>query len=283
MALQLPDAIRNGFRRARTRNGFVLVVAYLVASLLQFGLVLLVTTTYLPLNPGVSPQPASGAPMPGSQLPALVSAPAALLGAVTGGFLTIPVRVVAIRTFAGRWDDHVPDELVFDRLGRATLTAFAVGFVNFLLLLVVASVCLGGGFLALAAVLDQATLASLVSRPLGWALLAGYGIVLLLPAAFVATAFAFVAEFVAAGDRGVVGALTGSWRLTRGNRLGVAALVVIPGIAQGLVGALTNYLPSPVVSNAAVAVESAVVGIVVLAVMTRAYVQLGGPIVERAE
>lgn len=282
MSLHLRRVVADALSVARSRTGLVLMAVYLLVSLLQTGLVLLVATTSLPLDAtGMGTGAPGGGPAPGSALPGAVSAVAAGIAALTGGFLTVPVRVVAVRAFATGARDGVPEELLFDRLGRATVSAFVASLL--------VSVGLGVAWLAAVAAAGYAAVtvtggvAALVGAPL---VLGGAALAVLAATAavaYVGAALTFATQFVAAGDRGAVGALRGSWRLTRGNRLRVFTLVAVVTLVQSVAGAAIGLLPGPYVSNAFALVEGAVVGVLFVAVLARAYVDLGGPVVPAAD
>jgi hypothetical protein len=279
MALRVRTALKNGLRRASTRNGLLLVGVYLVVSLLQGGLVYAVTTTVVPLGPPTVPtvpgEAGTVGPTPGSQLPALVSLQAALLMSFTGGLLTIPVQVIAHRTFVSERTDQVPDEFIFHRLGWATLNSFVGSWLVSLAFLIVAGLCVGVGFWGLFSAAGPATTAFLLGGWPGWVLLAVFGLVLLVPSVLLGVSLIFVGQEIAVRDKNAISALASSWRLTRGHRLRLLVLAVLPMIPQTLVSfGLFAVLP-PVPAQFIALAETGVVNIVVLAIMARAYVQTG--------
>lgn len=274
MSVSVRSTLANGFGRAFRRNGCILIGVYLLVSLLQGGLVWMVTTTVLPLG-AVSPPPASGGqvPNPGTQLPPLISAQAVLLATFTGGFLTIPVTVIASRTLVSQFTDHIPEEFAFHRLGWATINSFlgswlvsiAVG-----LLTIVLFVLASWGLFAVA---DQAMVGYLISTWPGRALLVGACLVLLLPCAFLGVGLIFVGQEVAVKDKNVIGAIIGSWRLARHNRLRLFVLALLPFVIQMPFSFVVFEFLTPVPAQIISVVETAIFQIVVLAVMARAYVQ----------
>lgn len=282
MALSLRRVAADALSLAGSHTGVVLMAVYFLVSLLQTGFVLLVATTSLPLGAtGVAVPDAGAGPAPGSSLPAAVSVAAAGIAAFTGGVLTVPVRVVAVRAFAAGERDGVPEEFVFDRLGWATLHTLVVSFLVVPGLSVAWALAVGGA--GYAAVTAAGGPAALVGAPL---LLGGVALAALAASAvvvYVGTALAFASQFVAAADRGVVPALRGSWRLTRGDRLRVFVLIAVPSFLQGAAGGAIGLLPGPYVSNGVALAEGAVVGVLLVAVMTRAYVDLGGPTVPASD
>ncbi|SFS54646.1 hypothetical protein [Halostagnicola kamekurae] len=282
MTLRVRTALKNGLRRAFTRNGLLLVGVYLVVNLLQGGLVYAVTTTVVPLGPPTIPGETGGvSPTPGSQLPALVSLQAALLVSFTGGLLTIPIQVIAHRTFVSEWTDQIPDEFIFHRLGWTTLNSFVGSWLVSLSFLIVAGLCVGVGFWGLFSVAVPSTTAFLLGDWLGRLLLAVFGLVLLVPSVLLGVSLIFVGQEIAVRDKNVISALASSWRLTRGHRLRLLMLAVLPMILQLVVSyGLFAVLP-PLPAQFIALIETGVVNLVVLAIMARAYVQTedddGGP------
>jgi len=92
-----------------------------------------------------------------------------------------------------------PAALYTRRVGRASLTMLVAGFVSFLAIMV------------------------------GFALL-------FLPGLFLSACLLFVVFAVGVEDRGVIGALTRSWRLSKGNRLRLVVIVFLTGVGGALVG-----------------------------------------------
>ena len=283
MALSVRSTLVDGFLRAFRRNGWILIGVYLLVSLLQGGLVWIATTMALPLGT-VSPPPASGGqvPSPGTQLPPLISAQAVLLTTFTSGFLTVPVSVVAIRTLVSQFTGRIPEEFVFHRLGWATINSFlgtwmvsiAVGLLT-IVLFVLASV-------GLFAAADQAMVGYLIGTWPGRALLVGACFVLLLPGAFLGVSLIFVGQEVAVRDKNVIGAIRGSWRLARGNRLRLFVLALLPFIIQMIFSVVISELLTSVLAQIAIVVATAIFQVVVLAIMARAYVQSYGDGINQA-
>ena len=279
MSLRVRTVFKNGLRRASTRNGLLLVCVYLVVSLLQGGLVYAVTTTVVPLGPPTVPtvpgEAGTVGPTPGSQLPALVSLQAALLVSFTGGLLTIPVQVIAHRTFVSERTDQIPDEFIFHRLGWATLNSFVGSWLVSLAFLIVAGLCVGVGFWGLFSVAGPATTAFLLGDWLGWLLLGVFSLLLLVPSVFLGVSLVFVGQEIAVRDKNAIGALAGSWRLTRGHRLRLLVLAVLPMIPHMAVSFGVFAVLPPVPAQFIALAETGIVNIVVLAIMARAYVQAG--------
>lgn len=274
MPLRVRNALANGIPRVFRRNGCILIGIYLLVSLLQGGLVWMVTTTALPLDT-VSPPPASGGqmPTPGTQLPPLISAQAVLITMFTGGFLTVPVTVVAVRTLVSQFTDYIPEEFALHRLGWATINGFLGSWIVSIVVSLLTIVLFGLAGAGLFAVADQAMLRYLISTWPGRALLVGASLVLLLPGAFLGVSLVFVDQEVAVKDKNVIGAIIGSWQLARHNRLRLFVLISLPLVIQMPFSfVIFEFLP-PVPAQIVSVVETAIVQIGVLAVMARAYVQ----------
>lgn len=276
MALPITDTLKRGLSDAVTRNGFLLVVAYLVASLLQLGLVYAVTTTVIPVGTAPTPTGVAGAgPAPGSQLPALVAAQASFLVGLVGGFLTIPVQIVVYRTFASERTDRITDDVLFHRTGWATVNVFVGNLLTFVVSFGVLLACLLGALWAVPKVLSGPTLVFLVTDRLGWVVLGLAALVVCLPAMVLWVSLTFVGQEIALRDANALGALVGSWRRTSGSRLRLAVLLAVPMIPHVCFAvAVTIALPS--LGQFVVLLESAVLSVVVAAIMVRAYVQLAG-------
>lgn len=274
MTIRVRRTLTNGFPRAFRRNGLILIGVYLLISLLQGGLVWMVATTALPLG-AVSPPPASGGqvPSPGTQLPPLISAQAVLIATFTGGVLTVPITIIAIRTLVSRFTDHIPEEFVFHRLGWATINSFLGTWLVSIVVGVITIISFGLAGWGLFTVADQATLGYLIGTWPGRALLVSAGLVLLLPAAFLGVSLIFVGQEVAVKDKNVIGAIVGSWRLARHNRLRLFALALLPFIPQMIFSFVVFEFLTPVPAQILSIVETAIFQIIVLAIMARAYVQ----------
>jgi hypothetical protein len=133
-----------------------------------------------------------------------------------------------------------PAELITRRLGRATL------------------VMIGGGILV--AVSVTAGLMMLV-----------------LPGVFLATCFLFFVFAVSVEDRGVIDALTRSWRLSRGNRLKLGVVVILSGVVglvTGTVGSVLDLAGTPVVADLVSNTVSSVLFVFLYGIMAAAYLQV---------
>lgn len=279
MTLALRGTIRAGVDRAFTRNGFVLIATFLVASLLQIGFIWLVTTTYLPLGSGtpvISTQ--SAGPTPGTSPTLLVTVVSVFLVSITGGILSIPVQIIAIRTMVSKHTNRIPEEFVFHNMGWALFHTF---FGSILVAVLVWGLAAGGivlsGFLLLF-VIDHSMQMWLISHWLGWIGVGVLVLVLLLPSLFLSLSLLFVCHEISVKDNNLMEAITGSWRCCRGNRLRLLVLVLILFIFSMGVSLIFN-LGVPFVTGfgtilvqAIVLVALSFVQVVNLAIMVRAYV-----------
>lgn len=271
MALALRTTLRAGVARVCTRNGVVLIGTFLCVSLLQAGFVWVISTTYVPLgsNTQVVSSPVAGS-MPGTTLPSLVAIPSIFLASVTGGVLTIPVQVVAIRTMVSSHTNRIPEEFVFHNMGWATLHSFLGSWLVSALTTCVALICLVPGLILLFVVSPSTEW--LLGSWLGWIGLGLSVLVLLLPSALIGVSLIFVGQEIAIKDRGLIRAITGSWRQCRGNRLRLLSLALLPILVQaGVTTPVFNQF-DPLLAQGITVVETAVVQITVAAIMARAYV-----------
>ncbi|MFC4550486.1 MULTISPECIES: hypothetical protein [Halorussus] len=276
MTLHIRDTLADGISRVTTRNGAVLLAVYLGAILLQTGFVLAATTTYLPLSSGGVPVAGveSTGPAPGTQLPTLVSFPAALIATMTGGLLTVPVYVVATRTLVGEYAERIPDGAVVHRLGRAMANRLVGVWVVSLAVLAVSLACLYVGFSALFAVVGEPIRLWLFTTRAGQASLAVLGLGLLSPAAALGASLLFVGQEISVRDKSVGDALVGSWRLTRRNRVRLFVLFAIPVAPSLLLSVAASAFLSPVLAQLVALVGSAVASVFAIGIMAPAYVRI---------
>ncbi|WP_251342903.1 hypothetical protein [Haloplanus halophilus] len=286
MGLHVRQVVAGGLERALTRNGALLMTTLFVASVLQSAFVWVLATTYVPLGMAGAAAP-SGAPAPGTTLPTVVSATAALLGGITGGVLTIPIQIVAVRTLVDDGRDRLPELLVFRRLGWTTLRYFVA---TLLRLLAIFALTFAGviavflGTIAVVAVLPQSLRTALTGSAYTPLLFVPALVVVLLPVAFVQLSFSFVGQELAVRDATVPTAFVRSWRVVAGNRLRLGAAVVVPyGINLGFSLLIGEFVPeatfrSPValLGQTALALESSVVSILILGITSQAWIQLTG-------
>lgn len=276
MTLQIGSAVRDGIAHALTRNGIVLTGLYLLATAFQMGLIYVVGTTYVPPSPETVAAPAAGSsPTPGSALPPVVSVLATGLGSLTGGLLTIPISIVGIRTFVSDRTSSIPDEFVFHRLARASVTAFGAGLVVGLATFLAIFLPLLLGFVGVAALPESATAWLLTAWP-GRAVGVLTLLALFVPAALLFVSLLFVTHEIAVRDRGLVGALRGSWATASGNRLRLFGLYLALAVPQVLVSVAISTGAPPALEQAAATILMAPLSVAVMSIVARAYVQLDG-------
>ena len=276
MPLRIRDSFVDGLSRTATRNGSVLMAAYLLVILFQAGFVFATMTTYLPLT--ASTLPLSGTetigPAPGTHLPALISLQAAFIGSMAGGLLTIPIRVIATRTLVSGYADHIPDDLIFHRLGRATVHRFIGNCVASLVVLVGSAICIGAGFWMLSTIVGRTTQVWLLTSSLGHGVLVLFAVVFVFPAAFFGINLVFVRQEISIRDKGIGEALAGSWRLARDDRYQLVVLVILAVVPQVLLSIIVATYFSPLLSQVIAMVAAAIVSTLTIGIMAPVYVQL---------
>lgn len=274
MALRIRTAIRDGIAHALTRNGLVLTGLYLLATVFQMGLIYVVGTTYVPPSPETAAAPPAGStPAAGSALPPIVSALATGLGSLTGGLLTIPVSIIGIRTFVSDRTDVIPEEFVFHRLARASVTAFGAGLVVALAYFVAMFLPLIAVFVAAAFLPGSATTWIASTWP-GRAVGALTVLAFVIPAAVVFVSLLFVTHEIAVKDRGLVDGLRGSWSVTQGNRLRLLGLYLVILIPQIVLFVPASVLLPSAFGQELVTAVTVPLSIATMSVIAHAYVQL---------
>lgn len=243
MALDVGDALRDGFRRATARNGLVLMVAvFLVgAGTTAFSQTVQVALVEwladLASEQGTTPPPedAFGA------TPLALPIPAWLAGLLLVGTWLVgqAVTVVAIRTFVSDATERIPREFLRRRIVWA-----------------VANVVVGG------IVVGALVVAGLL--------------LLVLPGLFLAVSFYFLNQVIAVEDEDFVDAMRESWSLAAGDRFDVFLLAAVLVGLSVVVLAPTIVLGEalPAVAAAYSLAVTAPVSVFGVAAVSRAYVQL---------
>lgn len=274
MTFSVRRAFVDGVPRAFQRNGRILIGAYLLATFLQVGLAWLTSTAVLPLGSSSAPVSGGQMPTPGTQLPPAIGFLAYLIASFAGYFLTIPILVVAYRTFVSQFTDHIPEEFVFHRLGWATSNCFLGMLVLLVSLGVLTIVLFGFAGLGLVIVGSQSLFAYLFGTWPGRALLIGTGFILLLPIVFLGTSLIFVEQEIAIQDKNVSEAIVGSWQLAQHNRLTLSALLLLFLISLTILSLVASLFLPQVLTQIVYSIGAVILQTVWLAVMARAYVQL---------
>jgi len=239
MALDIGEAVRDGVDRATERNGLVLMGAFVLLGVASA----VVTQTFTAETATVLAEFArqQGEPFDPTQLgPTPLALPlslgVALALALALALVAEALRMVAVRTFVSSQRAGVPREFVRRRIAWVTLNGFFGGVV------VGALVIIGLVFLVV-------------------------------PGVFLYVSFFFVRQEIAVEDKNFVEALSGSVRLTKGNRFELFALAVVLFAIGVAVSILAAFVPG--ISGAILAVVlSAGVGVYVSAAAAAAYRQL---------
>lgn len=273
MTLDIGEAVRDGVDRATERNGLALMGAFILLGVASAVVTQTLTAELVAEFPQQQERPALS---PENLGPTPLALPlpfgAALAAAFALALVAEALYIVAVRTFVSDERSTVPGEFVRRRIAWVTINGFLGGVVVLTLLilpLVVAFLLAGGVQLAVGRV------AGLVAL-LGGLLVGG------VIAAFLYIAFFFVRQEIAVEDKNFIDALADSWTLTGDSRieLFVLALVILvvellarfPYLGLDVVEQPTSLLVGTLVLLGTVI--SAVVGVFVIAVVSRAYVQL---------
>jgi len=276
MTLQLRRVVADGLQMAVSRNGAVFAAVFLAVETLSLLLVLVASTSYIPVDLGAGIEPAGGIAV-GSQLSELTGLAATMLVGVFSAVVTVPISIIAIRTFVAGATDTIPEGALFNDLGRAsgrglvamlcyTATLFLIPFVTVLVL-----------FGVVAAAGTTEIVSGWVAGVVG--LVVGGGLIVAAVAVGVVVwlQFLFLLHEIGVRGQGVVDAFRGSWATVRGSRLelGVLALV-LTSLRSGV-----SWAGSPTVeggwtllqsTTAAVSlIASAAIGVVTMAILARAY------------
>lgn len=271
MTLDIDVALRRGFSRTFKRNGLLLFVAFVVFGLVNAVLIQTATlqlferlgdlpTTPSPGGPGGTGGAGTAPPdmdeVTGAQplalpIPFIVAAP---LAALTP-FVNEALRIIAVRTLVSDHTDSIPGAFARENIVWATLNGFVGG-------IVVSFIVFIGGVIGL--------IGLLIGGPI--------------VAAFLATAFFFVRQEIAVENKNFVDALTDSWRLTSGHRIGLFALALavwivgliagVPGTVISFVAAAGSFPAATLAITVVSVVASALTTVFGIAVAARAYDQL---------
>lgn len=250
MSLNVSTVVREAAGRTISRNGVVFVAVFAALGALSA----VVTDSAFLLLDSLATEVEGAQP---------VDVPAPLGVAMPGSVVLLlglvwllanaAASVVAMRVLVSEHVDTVPDDLLSRRLTRATMSDIAAE--------IVAAVLIGIGLL-----------------------------LLVVPGIFLAVCFYFSRPLIAVEDRGFVDALAESWRLSRGHRLRVFALlviVVLVGFAVSVPTTLVSALfaGAPAVGSVLGIVLGAVTTVFGLAVVARAFAHLreDEPETERAD
>ena len=278
MALRIGRVVSEGAALAFSRNGVVLSALFFLAESLGVLLIISVGTMYVPVDVGTGVTPGSQLAA-GGELPALTAAAASMFAGLFTSVLTAPLSIIAIRTFVGGRTDRIPDNYIFDRIGRATFSGVIASFLQVGLMFAVVFGVVFAFFLGLFAIGRLG-----LSDHLSMAVLLLVGLVVLVGGAVLFLTllvhFLFVSHEISIRNRGVVDAFRGSWETVRGNRLRLAVLAVVFG---GVRGSFSSLAAPPVegpISMFQLAltpvgmVLSAAIGVLVTAIFARTYREL---------
>lgn len=249
MSLDVGGTLRTGLDRLQSRNGALLIGAFVVVSAVgnvaldSAALVLQELAEEVAVEAGEEPPEAISE----EAIPLafeLSGSVILLLGLVwLLGWATL--SIITVRVMATEHTTTIPDDLLSRRLAAATI--------NELFARIVIWVLVGIGFLFL-----------------------------IVPGIFLAIAFYFARPLIAIEDRNAIDAMVESWRLSAGDRFTILALLagaVAIYAAITIVGSLGSAVLSgfPVAAAIVAIVVGAVANVFWLAVMARAFVQLREP------
>lgn len=241
MSLDVIQALTEGIERTVSRNGLLFVAAFALLSVLT---AVATDSALLAMNElAASTEGIDPSNLP-DETPFGIAVPVSvvvLLG-LAGFLATTAASIVAMRVFASEHTGSIPDDPLSHRLAGAT--------VNDVFAEIVAGVLVVIGLLFF-----------------------------IVPGIFLAICFYFTRPFIAVEDEGFIGALTESWRLSRGNRLllfVLFAITVLIGLAISVPSLFVSVLfPTfPVIAGVVGLVLGAVATVFGLAVVARAFVQL---------
>jgi hypothetical protein len=279
MTFQISRVVSDGVSLALSRNGAVLTVLFFIAESLGVLLIAGVGTMYVPVDVGTGIA-TGGEVAAGSNLPTGTAALASLLAGGFSSVVTTPISIVAIRTFVGGQTNEFPDQYIFDRIGRATVSGIVANFLYAALLFIVT---FGMGIVLLVAVFGIGRLDLLPGQIGGIALIlfAAVGVLIMVVLLVtVAVHFLFLMHEISVRHRGVVGAFRGSWDTVRGNRVRLAGLaIVLIAVRSGVSSVAAppvegGWTAFQLVTTPVAMAVAAVVGVVVTAIFARTYREL---------
>lgn len=255
MSLDISKALSDGFSRTFERNGLLLMLVFLAfgavnavaGQTLSAAAARFVRQQLEQLPPGAMAGPTGSAgpagAFPGAEQTPLalpIPLPAALVVVLFVALLAEAVRIVAVRTLVSDETERIPESFVSRNIVMATLNGFVGGIVVLILV--------GVGLLFL-----------------------------VVPGVFLAISFFFVRQEIAVEDQNFVDALSASWELTSGNRLGLfglALVLVVIGLVVSAVAGAVGFAGIAILTTAVTTVVGAVTTVFSVAVAARAYDQL---------
>ena len=276
MALHIRQVVSDGISLAASRNGAVLAFLFLVVETAGLLLFLAAGTLYVPVDIGTGVVPGSDIEA-GGELPEVASSIAIMLTSVFTSVITIPLSIIAIRTFVGGRTESIPDAYIFDRIGRATLSGLVANFLYGFMLFFVPFVAGIGLLLSIGAI---GGIGGIPDQYAGivFVLVAFVGVLATLFFLIVIWLhFLFLLHEISVRHRGVLGAFKGSWATVRGSRikLGLLGIVLVTmRFTAGWFGvppADGHWTVFQAVTTPISIVVSAIVGVFVTAIFARAY------------
>lgn len=269
MGFDVVEAVTEGFSVALSRVGLLVMGAFFVVETVNVLLYLAAGSMYMPLDAPAGPLTPSTLPA-GTELPGPTAVAAILVSGVFGTFVSVPVSIIAIRTFVAGARERIPDVCMFHRIGRATLSGVTATFLLMVLFFSLPAVGVG---LAIGFAIALDGLVVIVGVILLVVLLVGVLVMVWLH-------FLFLLHEIAVRDVGALTAFRGSWVTARRSRLRLFALAVVLVLVRMSVGyAVTPRFDGPLAvldlgMLALSLVLSAMIGTIVVAVFARSYRQL---------
>lgn len=285
MTFQLRAVVTNGLRLALSRNGAVFAAVFFMLETLSLLLVLVAGTSYVPVDLGAGIEPTGGIAA-GSQLSGFTGGIATMLVGVFSAVVTVPLSIIAIRTFVAGATDTIPEAALFNDLGQASVRGLVASFCYGLLLVLLILATSAGLFAVVVGigVIDilsgwVAGAVGIVTGGLLLAAAAAVGIVIWLH-------FLFLLHEIGVRGQGVVDAFRGSWATVRGSRLRIGGLAFLlvslrSGVAWSATPPVEAGWQSPPIESGWTLVQSATtglwlaaaaaIGVVTTAILARAY------------